>query len=129
MDILALLTFGQFKKESKGFESGLAASEAASMLIGDLQEAVGSEFRDITGFDRFQIEPHTAATGAFGSRITIGKRLIEDRLSVIYSTSIGTNEDHMIKLKYNVNKSISIIGSRDEIGSAGVDLKYRFEFK
>lgn len=129
MDILALLAFGKFSKESKGFESGLAASEAASMLTGDLQEAVGSQFRNITGFDSFQIEPHTTATGALGPKVTVGKRLIEDKLSVIYSTSIGTTEEHVIKLKYNVSKNVSMIGSRDEIGSAGVDLKYRFEFK
>lgn len=129
IDMLTLLTFGQFKKEVKGFESGLAASEAASILTGDIQEAVKSRFKNITGFERFEIEPHTSAAGAFGPKITVGKRLIENKLSVIYSTSVGTTEEHIIKLKYNVNKSVSIIGSRDEIGSTGVDLKYKFKFK
>ena len=129
IDMLTLLTFGQFKKGIRGFESGLAASEAASILTGDLQEAVESRFKNITGFERFEIEPHTAATGALGPKITVGKRLIEDKLSVIYSTSVGTTEEHIIKLKYNINKSVSVIGSRDEIGSAGVDLKYKFKFK
>lgn len=128
-DMLTLLTFGQFKKGVKGFESGLAANEAASILTGDLQEAVESRFKNITGFERFVIEPHTASNGAFGPKITVGKRLINDKLSVIYSTSVGTNEEHIIKLKYNINKSVSIIGSRDEIGSAGIDLKYKFGFK
>lgn len=128
-DMLTLLTFGQFKKGIKGFESGLAASEAASILTGDLKEAVESRFKNITGFERFDIEPHTAAAGAFGPKITVEKRLIENKLSVIYSTSVGTTEENIIKLKYNVNKSVSVIGSRDEIGSAGVDLKYKFEFK
>ncbi len=129
MDILTLLTFGQIKSGVKGFESGLAAGEAASVLTGDIKDAVEEKFKHITGFERFDIEPHTTVTGAFSPKITIGKRLIEDKLSVIYSTSIGTTEEHVVSLKYNLDKNVSIVGSRDEIGSTGVDLKYRFEFK
>jgi len=55
--------------------------------------------------------------------------VLEDKLYVIYSTSIGTTEEHIIKLRYSVNKNIAIVGSRDEIGSTGMDLKYRFEFR
>jgi translocation and assembly module TamB len=128
-DVLTLLTFGQFRKGTKGFESGLAASEAASMLTGDIQEAVGSKFKNITGFERFQVEPHTTAGGSFTPKITVGKRLIKDKLMVLYSTSVGTTEENIIKLQYNLRKNVSIVGSRNEIGSAGVGLKYRFEFK
>ncbi len=128
-DVLTLLTFGQFRKGTQGFESGLAASEAASILTGDIQESVGSKFRNITGFDRFQIEPHITAGGSFSPKVTVGKRLIEDKLMVLYSTSVGTTDENIIKLQYNLRKNVSIIGSRNEIGSAGVGLKYRFEFK
>jgi translocation and assembly module TamB len=129
VDILSLLTFGQVKGGEQGFASGLAASEAASLLTGNLQGEVQEEFKNITGFERFEIEPHTTRTGSFSPKVTVGKRLLEDKLFVIYSTSIGTTEEHVIKLKYNVNKNVSIEGSRNEIGSAGGDLKYRFEFK
>ncbi len=128
-EILTLLTFGQVKKEVRGIESGLAATEAASILTGDIQDAVEDRFTNITGFERFKVEPHTTQTGAFGSKLTVGKRVLEDKLFVIYSTSIGTTEDHIIKLKYSLHKNVSLVGSRDEIGDTGVDLKYRFEFK
>ncbi|MBI5741053.1 MAG: translocation/assembly module TamB domain-containing protein [Nitrospirae bacterium] len=129
MEILNLLTFGQTRKASKGLESGIAASEAASILAGGLQDVVQEKFKGITGFERFKIEPNTTAAGAIAPRITIGKRLLEDRLFVIYSTSVGTTEENVIRLEYRVSKNISLVGSKDEIGSVGGDVKYRFEFK
>ncbi len=128
-DILSLLTFGQIKREAKGFESGVLASEAASILTGNLQSEVTENFKYITGLERFEIEPHTTAAGAFSPKITVGKQLLEDKLSVIYSTSIGTTEESVIKLKYSLGRNVSVSASKNEIGSVGADLKYRFEFK
>ena len=53
----------------------------------------------------------------------------DDMLKGVVFCDYGTTEENIIKLKYNLSKNISIVGSRDEIGSAGLDLKYRFEFK
>jgi translocation and assembly module TamB len=128
-DILTLLTVGQITKGSKGIDSGIAAGEAAAILTGGIQDSVEKQLKDITGFERFEIEPHTTTEGAFVPKVTIGKRLFEDKLFVVYSTSIGTTEESVIKLEYRLNKNFSIVGSRNEIGSTGVDLKYRFEFK
>lgn len=129
MDILTLLTFGQVGREARGFESGIAISEATSIIAGEFQEQVTEKFKHITGFERFEIEPYTTAAGAVSPRVTVGKRLLEDKLFVIYSTSIGTTEEHIIKLEYKLGKNISLVGSRDEIGSTGADIKYKFEFK
>jgi translocation and assembly module TamB len=129
MDILTLLTFGQVDKGTGGFESGIAASEATAILTGELQEEVEEKFRHITGFERFEVEPHTTATGAVSPKVTVGKRFLGDKLFVIYSTSIGTTEEHIIRMEYSLSKSISIVGSRNELGSTGGDIKYRFEFK
>ena len=124
-DILSLLTFGQLTKEARGLESGIAASEATALVTGGIQQ----EVQYITGFERFEIEPHTTTEGAFSPRITLGKRILEDRVFVIYSRSIGTAEEQVVKVEYKLDKNLFIVGSSDEIGSAGLDLKYRFEFK
>jgi translocation and assembly module TamB len=129
MDILALLTTGHISKESKGFESGIGAGEATAFLTGRLQDVMEERFKLITGFERFEVNPQTTTTGAISPRITVGKRLLGEKLFVTYSTSIGTTEEHTIKLQYNLTKKFSIIGSRDEIGSIGGDVKFRFEFK
>jgi translocation and assembly module TamB len=129
MEILTLLTIGQTGKESKGLESGIATSEAASILTGGFQDILQERIKNITGFERFMIEPHTTTSGAVSPKVTIGKRLLEDKLFVTYSTSVGTTEESVIKLEYIIDKNISLVGSKDEIGSIGGDVKYRFEFK
>ncbi|MBI4680446.1 MAG: translocation/assembly module TamB domain-containing protein [Nitrospirae bacterium] len=129
MDILTLLTGGHISKESKGFEAGIGAGEAVAFLTGELQDVIEERFKNITGFERFEISPQTSVKGTVSPRITVGKRLLGQKLFVTYSTSIGTTEEHIIKLQYNVSKNFSIIGLRDEIGSVGTDFKYRFEFK
>ncbi|RJR15594.1 MAG: hypothetical protein C4581_11835 [Nitrospiraceae bacterium] len=128
-DILALLTTGQTGRESRGIDSGIAAGEATALLTGGLQDTVEEQFQYFTGIERFEIEPHTTTEGAFVPRVTVGKRLFENKLYVIYSTAIGTTEENIIKLEYKIDKNLSLIGSRNEIGSAGVDVKYRIEFK
>jgi translocation and assembly module TamB len=129
MDILALLTLGHVQQEEGGIESGMGAGEAATILAGGFQELIQEEFHDVTGLERFQVEPHTTRAGAFSPKVTVGKRLLEDRLLVIYSTPVGTTEENVIKLKYILNKNVSVVGWRNEIGSTGADLTYRFEFK
>jgi len=128
-DILTLLTAGQINKEERGFESGIAASEATAILTGGIQDVFEEKVKGITGIERFEINPQTTSTGAVSPRITIGKRILNERLSVSYTTSIGTTEESIVRLKYGLGKNISIIGTRDEMGSVGVDLNYRFEFK
>ena len=129
IDILAMLTTGHISKESKGFESGIGAGEATAFLTGRLQDVMEERFKFITGFERFEVNPQTTSTGAVSPRITVGKRVLGEKLFVTYSTSIGTTEEHIIKLQYNLSKNFSLIGLRDEIGSIGGDVKFRFEFK
>ncbi|HDZ83989.1 MAG TPA: hypothetical protein ENH45_02120, partial [Nitrospirae bacterium] len=81
------------------------------------------------GFERFEIDPRTTSTGAVSSKVTVGKRLLGERLLVTYSSSIGSTELDVIKLQYKLTDNLSLIGSRDEIGDVGGDIKFRFEFK
>ena len=99
------------------------------MLTGGLQDDIEDELKGITGFERIKFEPHTTSTGAFTSKVTVGKSLLEDRVSVTYSTAIGTTEDQIVKVEYKLSDEVSVVGSRDEFGITGADLKYRLEFK
>jgi len=128
-ELLTLLTAGRVKGEGKGFESGMAASEAAAILTGGVEDVFTERLRSIVGVERFEINPQTTSTGALSPRVTIGKRLLNGRLSIDYTTSIGTTEEGIIKVKYRIGRKVSIIGTRDELGGIGVDLNYRFEFE
>jgi translocation and assembly module TamB len=129
-DIVSLLTLGYTGKDStKGFGSGMAAGEATALLTGGIQDDIEKELEGFTGLEQIKFEPHTTSTGAFTSKVTVGKRLLEDRVAVTYSTPIGATEEQIIKVEYKLSDEVSVVGSRDEFGIIGTDLKYRLEFK
>ncbi|NWF52042.1 MAG: translocation/assembly module TamB domain-containing protein [Nitrospirae bacterium] len=132
MDILSLLTIGNIGKPMKGFEGGIGAGEATSFLSGALQALFEERLKTVTGFDRIQIDHSISkATGTVETRVTVSKRLLNDRLSVTYSSSVGssTTQEEIVRLEYLLDRNISLIGVRDERGSVGGDIKFRFEFK
>jgi len=129
-DILALLTVGQVGKQLKGLEGGIGAGEATSFLTGKAQDVVEERMRTLTGLDRFQVEPYVSkATGTIGPRVSVSKRLVGNRLFVTYTTLLGSTEEQILRLEYILDKNVSLIGLRDEKGSVGGDIKFRFEFK
>jgi len=129
MSILSLLTVGELGT-AQGAQSGIGAAEATSFIAGELQGVVSERLRTITGVDRFQIDPYVSkTTGTITPRVVVGKRVLGDRLHVIYSAPVGTEEQDVIRLEYAVSDSVSLVGLRDERGSAGVDVTFRFEFR
>jgi hypothetical protein len=130
MDILSLLTVGQFGKQTKGLEGGIGAGTATSFITGKQQDIVEERIRTLTGIDRFQVEPYVSkTTGTVEPRVTISERLIGDKVYVTYTTSISSTEEQILKVEYMLNRNMSLIGTRDDIGSIGGDVKFRFEFK
>ncbi|MBI5188988.1 MAG: translocation/assembly module TamB domain-containing protein [Nitrospirae bacterium] len=130
MDILALLTVGQIGKQLKGLEGGIGAGEATSFLTGKIQDVLEERLRTVTGLDRLQVDPYVSkTTGTVGPRVTVSKKLISDRLFVTYTSPLGSTEEQILKMEYLLDKNISLIGIRDEKGSVGGDIKFRFGFK
>ncbi|MEK7735897.1 MAG: translocation/assembly module TamB domain-containing protein, partial [Nitrospirota bacterium] len=129
-DILSLLTMGQIGKQLKGLEGGIGAGEAASFLTGKVQDVFEDRLRNITGLDRVQVDPYVSkSTGTVGPRVTASKRLLGDKLFVTYTSAVGSTEEQVLKLEYILDKNVSLVGVRDEKGSVGGDIKFRFEFK
>jgi hypothetical protein len=129
-DILALLTVGEIGSNLVGMEEGIGTVEATSFLTGKYQDVLEERMTTLTGLDRFQVEPYIAEdTGQIGPRVTASKRLIEDKLFVTYSSSVGYSEGDVVKLEYRLNKSVSLIGVQDELGSLGGDIIFKFDFK
>lgn len=127
--ILSLLTVGELGENLKGLEGGIGAAEATSFLTGKFQDVVEERLRDITGLSRVQIAPYVSpSTGTVTPRITVAKTLIEDKLFVTYSTAVGVTGDEL-KLEYLLGRNTSLLGERDERGSVGGDIKFRFQFK
>ena len=130
MDILSLLALGRTSEELTGKESDIGMSEAASFATGQFQDILERRARSITGLDRFQLDPYTGKGDTSVPRVTVGKEVVENRLYVTYSSNVGTDElDQLVRIEYVLDRHLSVVGERDEVGGIGADIKFRFEFK
>ncbi|MCX8031392.1 MAG: translocation/assembly module TamB domain-containing protein [Thermodesulfovibrionales bacterium] len=129
-DIFSLLTTGYLGKQMKGLEGGLGTTEATYFLMGKFQDVLEERVKTVIGIDRINIDPQISkTTGTINPRVTLGKKIIGDKLYVTYSASTGVGEEQILKLEYFFDKNISFVGVRDERGSVGGDIKFRFEFR
>ncbi|MFN3739885.1 MAG: translocation/assembly module TamB domain-containing protein [Thermodesulfovibrionales bacterium] len=128
VDIIALLAVGETGTALKGYGGGIGAAEASSFITGQFQETLEQRARHYTGIDRVQISPYVSKTGEIGPRVTVGKK-IGERLSILYSSAVGSKESDVIKVEYELSKKVLLVGEKDERGSMGGDIKFRFQFR
>ena len=127
-DILALLTVGYRGEQVQTAQGGLGTG----ILAGVAQEVLEDRVRNIIGLDRFYIDTYISKrTSTVVPRVTISKRIIGDKLIITYSSPLVTSasQEQALKLENFVNRNLSLIGTWDEYGGLGGDIKYRFEFK
>lgn len=125
-ELLNLLVLGQ-----NGGGKGIpGASEAASFITGQMHELIEERVRGLTGLDVMTVEPGVSkTTGSIAPRVTVGKKLMDGRLTVTYSTQAGATAEQIIKVEYLVKKGVSLVGTKDEIGGISGAIKFRFEFR
>ena len=106
-------------------------SEAASFATGQFQDIFERRARSLTGLDRFQVDPYVSKGNETSvPRITVGKEIIQDKLFVTVSSNVGaTAPEQAYRIEYILDKHLSLVGERNEIGNIGADVKFRFEFK
>jgi translocation and assembly module TamB len=129
-DILALLALGKTSAELKGKETDVGMSEAYYFATGQFQDFVESRARNLTGLDRFQVDPYVSKGDVTVPRVTVGKEIVQDKIYVTYSSNVGsTTPEQIFRIEYILNRHFSLVGERNELGHTGADIKYRFEFK
>ncbi len=129
-DILCLLTFRRPCKEVETASKEIGAAEASALIAGEIESLITDKVEAITGIDRIQVDPYYSSSKAgSGPQITVSKRLLEDKLYVTYVTTLDPSQEQLIQMEYVMSDTISLIGQRDELGRAGADLKFHFEFR
>nr|MDA8098610.1 translocation/assembly module TamB domain-containing protein [Nitrospiraceae bacterium] len=129
-NILAMLALGKTGAELKGKEAGVGVGEATSFATGKFQDILESRARSLTGLDRFQVDPYISKSDTAVPRVTVGKEIIQDKLMMTYSSNVGaTTPEQIFRIEYLLNKNMSLVGERNELGNVGADIKFRFEFK
>ena len=131
VDILSLLALGKTGSELTGKESGVGMSEAASFATGQFQDIFERRARSLTGLDRFQVDPYISKNNDTSvPRVTVGKEIVQDKLYVTVSSNVGaTDPEQAYRVEYILDKHLSLVGERNEIGNIGADVKFRFEFR
>jgi autotransporter translocation and assembly factor TamB len=136
LEVFSLIAGGKTREEmiaSSAQQGAVKSSEelfpgaAAAVLVDLLRSRVG-ETLGLPGLDRFRIDPLPLGTEKSAlARITVPIQVSKD-LSITYSQDLSSNAQQIIQIEYFISKDLSIIATRDENGSLGLDVKRRQRF-
>lgn len=126
-DILSLLAFGKTTTELAESDAGgnTVTTSVVSEVIAGLLAAPVQEF---TGLDRISIGVPSGKSSK-NTIFTAEKRVLNDKLLVIYSNSFDPTEEANIQMFHDLGRNISIGVERNEKGQLGGDLRFRFELQ
>ncbi len=132
VEILSLLTTGKEKDPAdvnSRRQAEITGLSAASILSESLTGALGKRMQRIFGLQSFRVDPFLAgAENDPTARVTINERVSKD-LSITFSRNLSTNEEQIVIVEYDVNKNLSIVGTRNENGEYGIDFRFRKRFR
>jgi translocation and assembly module TamB len=135
-DIVTLLALGQTGSEStlrsaSGTQSG--TSGASALLSEAVSSQLGGRLEKLFGITNFRVDPGLTAVGATGAsqnsaaRVTVQQQVTRN-LTVTYVSNVGSTQQQVIQVEYNVNRNISIVALRDYNGTFGIDIKFKKRF-
>jgi translocation and assembly module TamB len=135
-DIVTLLALGQTSQESTlrsagGAQSG--TSGASALLTEAVSSQVGGRLEKLFGITNFRVDPGLTSVGSTGAsqnaaaRVTVQQQVTRN-LTVTYVSNVGSTQQQVIQVEYNVNRNVSIVALRDYNGTFGIDLKIKKRF-
>jgi translocation and assembly module TamB len=138
-DIITLLALGQTSSEASIRGGGTGATQSASSgASAILSEAVSSQLggrvERLFGITRFRVDPGLAEVGSTSSsqnaaaRVTVEQQVTRD-LTITYVSNVGSTQQQVIQVEYNLNRNVSIVALRDQNGTFGIDIKFKKHFQ
>jgi translocation and assembly module TamB len=136
-DIITLLALGQTSSESTVRSAGVTQSGTTTGATALLSEAISSQLggrlEKLFGITNFRVDPGLTAVGSTGlsqnaaARVTVQQRVTRN-LTVTYVSNVGSTQQQVIQVEYNVNRNVSIVGLRDYNGTFGIDVVIKKRF-
>ena len=132
-DIITLLAMGQTSSEVATRTGGVTApgSAGASALLSEaISSQLGGRVERLFGITRFRVDPGLAGLGTSSSgqnaaaRVTVEQQVTRN-LTVTYVSNVSSTQQQVIQVEYNVTRSISVVGLRDQNGTFGIDIKFK----
>jgi translocation and assembly module TamB len=134
-DIITLLAMGQTTTEATARSGGSQNSSAgATALLSEaISSQVGGRLERLFGITRLRIDPGLAGVGSTGSSQTAAARVTVEQqvarnLTITYVSNVGSTQQQVIQVEYNVNRNVSIVALRDQNGTFGIDIKIKKRF-
>jgi hypothetical protein len=126
-DVLALLAMGEAFKRTYSYDRSTQLS-TASLLSFQLAEEAKKRAEKLFRFDRFRIDPFLMGSSAeTTARLTVGKK-ISRNFFILYSTSLSTQREELVRLEWELTDDFSVVGIRDEKGRFSFDVKIHKRF-
>jgi translocation and assembly module TamB len=69
----------------------------------------------------------TGASQNAAARVTVQQQVTRN-LTVTYVSNVGSTQQQVIQVEYNVSRNVSIVALRDYNGTFGIDLKIKKRF-
>ncbi len=132
-DIIALLALGRTNEESAQLQeqSGQTAfsDQATALILSQaLNTTVSSRLDRLFGASNIKIDPQGLTTEtnpiSNGPQITIEQEFA-NHISLTYSTNVSQSSEQIIQGEYYVNRSVSVVGNRDQNGVVSFDVRVR----
>jgi translocation and assembly module TamB len=135
-DIVTLLALGQTSAEGTSRSAGNAQSStsgASALLSEAVSSQVGGRLEKLFGITNFRVDPALTTVGSTGSgqnaaaRVTVQQQVTRN-VTVTYISNVGSTQEQVIQVEYNLNRNISIVALRDYNGTFGIDIKIKKRF-
>jgi translocation and assembly module TamB len=86
------------------------------------------------GITRFRVDPGLTELGSTGgsqtaaARVTVEQQVARN-LTITYVSNVGSTQEQVIQVEYNVDRNVSIVALRDQNGTFGIDIKIKKHFQ
>jgi translocation and assembly module TamB len=135
-EIIALLAVGR----APGSNNSLASSQTVSSqsflstgtntLLGQAISApVSNRLQRFFGVSRLKIDPQLAGIDTIPqARLTLEQQISKD-ITLTYITNLTNTNQQIVRVEWDLNRSLSVVAVREENGFFGIDFLYKKRFK
>jgi autotransporter translocation and assembly factor TamB len=125
LELFRLLALGEAPDgDTSGPTLGNVGLQASSFLTAQYMTEVERGAQRMFGLDRFRIEPTLYGSESDPTaRVTLGQQITPDIL-VTYSTVLGSSQTQIVTIEYRWRRNMRVVGSREEDGSYGIDVRF-----
>jgi translocation and assembly module TamB len=132
-DVFALLALGRTQEEAQIYQERQVRSgtdpTTSALLGGALNATVSTRVEKLFGVGSVRIDPAFVGTlGNSSARITVQEQLSK-QVTATFATNVNTTAQQLIQVQYDLNRTSSIVVTRDENGVFSVVYKLRRRYR